>query len=141
MKFGEKLKEQRIKAQLNQADLAKAIGCSRRTLINYELGTYYPKDRSTYFTLAKFFNVDVNYFLAEDEEFLTAAAESYGKKGQEQAALLLEQAGALFAGGELSETDQLAFLHDMQALFLESKKIAREKFTPKKYRNKQNKTD
>jgi len=46
----------------------------------------------------------------------------------------LEQAAALFAGGELSETDQLAFLHNMQALFLESKQIAKEKFTPNKYR-------
>jgi hypothetical protein len=47
----------------------------------------------------------------------------------------LKQAAALFAGGELSETDQLAFLHNMQALFLESKEIARQKFTPNKYRS------
>ena len=34
----------------------------------------------------------------------------------------------------LSEKDQIAFLHNMQALFLESKEIARKKFTPHKYR-------
>jgi transcriptional regulator with XRE-family HTH domain len=134
MKFGEKVKEQRKKAGLLQQNVAKAIGVTKRTRINYEGGTSHPQDRSIYFKLAEFFNVDVNYFLTENEEFLTIAAENYGKRGQDQANMILEQAAALFAGGELSETDQLAFLHNMQALFLESKEIAREKFTPLKYR-------
>jgi transcriptional regulator with XRE-family HTH domain len=134
MKFGEKLREQRNKAGLSQEELGKAVGITIRTLKNYEGGNSYPQDRNVYFTLAEFFKVDVNYFLTEDEEFLTLAAEGYGKRGQEQANHILGQAAALFAGGELSETDQLAFLHNMQALFLESKEIAREKFTPHKYR-------
>ena len=134
MKFGEKVKEQRQKAGLSQEDVATAIGVTKRTLINYEGGTSHPQDRTIYFRLAEFFKVDVNYFLTENEEFLTLAAENYGKKGQDQANMILEQAAALFAGGELSETDQLAFLHNMQALFLESKEIARAKFTPNKYR-------
>ena len=141
MKFGEKLKEQRTKAKLSQSELAKIIGCTRNTLVNYETGASYPQDRSVYTKFAKLFNVDVNYFLTEDEEFLTMAAENYGKRGQAQAAMLLEQAGALFAGGELSEADQIAFLHEMQGLFLESKKIARDKFTPKKYKQRPNDTN
>ena len=134
MKFGEKLREQRNKAGLSQEELGKAVGMTRRTLINYESGNSYPQDRNVYFKLAEYFKVDVNYFLTEDEEFLTLAAETYGRRGQEQANHILAQASALFAGGELSEVDQLAFLHSMQSMFLESKKIARDKFTPKKYR-------
>jgi transcriptional regulator with XRE-family HTH domain len=84
MKFGEKVKEQRKKAGLLQDDLAKAIGVTKRTLRNYEVGTSYPQDRSIYIKLADFFKVDINYFLTEDEEFITAAAESYGVKGQAQ---------------------------------------------------------
>ena len=135
MKFGEKVREQRNRAGLLQADVASAIGVTKRTLINYEGGTSYPQDRSIYIKLAEFFSVDVNYFLTEDEEFITAAAESYGAKGQSQAKLILEQAAALFAGGELSDNDQRAFLHSMQDLYLESKEMAKEKYTPKKYRN------
>jgi len=134
MKFGEKVREQRNKAGLSQVEVASAIGVTKRTIINYEGGVSYPQDRSVYIKLAEFFDVDINYFLTENEEFLTMAAEGYGKKGQDQANLILEQAAALFAGGELSEKDQIAFLHDIQALFLESKKIARNKFTPNKYR-------
>jgi transcriptional regulator with XRE-family HTH domain len=135
MKFGEKLKEQRNKRKVLQEDVARAVGITRQTLVNYESGTTHPQDRSIYFKLADFYGVDVNYFLTEDEEFLTEAAKNYGKKGHDQAQVLLEQAGALFAGGELSDNDQKAFLHTMQDLYLESKAIAREKFTPKKYRS------
>jgi transcriptional regulator with XRE-family HTH domain len=110
MKFGEKVREQRSKAGLLQADVAKAIGVTKRTLANYEGGVSYPQDRSVYIKLADFFEVDVNYFLTENEEFLTAAAEGYGKRGQAQAEVILEQAAALFAGGELSETDKIAFI-------------------------------
>ena len=134
MKFGDKLREQRTKAGLTQEELGKAVDISRRTLINYENGNSYPQDRKVYYKLAEYFDVDVNYFLTENEEFLALAAEGYGKRGQEQANHILEQASALFAGGELSESDQIAFLHSMQAIFLESKEIARDKFTPKKYR-------
>ena len=134
MKFGEKVRKQRQQMGLSQEEVANAIGITKRTLRNYESGFSYPQDRSIYFKFADFFKMDVNYFLTENEEFLTVAAENYGKKGQDQANMILEQAAALFAGGELSETDQIAFLHNMQALFLESKEIARAKFTPKKYR-------
>ena len=135
MKFGEKLREQRKKSKLTKERVAKVIDVSSRTITNYEKGTSHPKDRSVYFKLAEFFGVDVNYFLTENEEFLTVAAENFGKRGQAQAAVILEQAAALFAGGELSETDQIAFLRDMQGLFLESKQMAQEKFTPKRFRN------
>ena len=43
-----------------------------------------------------------------------------------------EQTTALFAGGELSEEDQAAFIKEMEALFLDAKADAK-KFTPKKY--------
>lgn len=137
MKFGEKLKEQRNKRKLLQDDVATAVGITKWTLANYEKGKSHPQDRSVYFRLAEFFQVDVNYFLTEDEEFITEAAQKYGRKGQAQAEAVLEQAAALFAGGELSEEEQIAFLRDIQGLFLDSKQRAREKFTPKKYRNEQ----
>jgi DNA-binding XRE family transcriptional regulator len=46
MKFGDKIKEQRKKAGLYQEDVTKAIGVTKRTLINYEGGISYPQDRS-----------------------------------------------------------------------------------------------
>ena len=134
MKFGEKLKEQRTKKSLSQEELAKLIGVRRGTITNYEGGVSYPKDRKVYGKLAEIFEVDVNYLLTEDEEFLSQAAELYGTKGVREAKAILEDTAALFAGGELSEKDQLAFLHEMQAIYLDASERAREKYTPKKYR-------
>ena len=136
MKFSQKVQEQRKKAGLLQQELADKLGITKRTLANYEGGNSYPQNRSLYTKLAEIFNVDINYFLTENEEFLTQAAEVYGKRGQAQAQAILDQAAALFAGGELSEKDEIAFLHDMQAIFLESKKIAKNKYSNKSPRKK-----
>ena len=139
MKFGQKVQEQRKKAGFLQQELADKLGITKRTLANYEGGNSYPQNRSLYTKLADIFKVDINYFLTENEEFLTQAAQMYGKKGQAQAQIILDQAAALFAGGELSEKDEIAFLHDMQAIFLESKKIAKSKYS-NKGRKKKSKT-
>ena len=121
MKFGDKLREQRKKRGLSQEALAEALGVGRTTIINYENDKSYPQDRKAYYALAKFFEVDVNYFLTENEYFLTTAAELYGKQGQDQAKVILAQAAALMAGGKLSDQDKLAFTREMQAIFLDSK--------------------
>ncbi len=117
---------------MTQDDLAKAISVSPRTVFSYENGESYPRQREIYKRLSDLFHVEVNYLLTEDEEFITEVKEKYGRRGEEQARKVLEQASALFAGGDLSEDDQLAFVHEIQKLYLDSKERAK-KFTPKKY--------
>ncbi|HPT84497.1 MAG TPA: helix-turn-helix transcriptional regulator [Bacillota bacterium] len=131
MKFGEKLKQARLRAKLTQEQLAQAVEVTKRTIINYETGKRYPRDRGMYYKLAQVLGVDVNYLLTEDEEFITEAASKYGSKGEAEARELLERSAALFAGGELSDEDKLAFVHEIQQLYLESKEIAK-KFAPKR---------
>ena len=137
MKFGDKLRQKRHERGLSQPQLAKELGVALRTIANYETGQTYPKTRDFYYKLADFFDVDKNYFLTEDEEFITLAAEQYGSKGITEASMILEQTSALFAGGKLSDEAQLAFLHQMQEIYFMAKKDAKEKFTPKKYRKPQ----
>ena len=50
-----------------------------------------------------------------------------------QAQQILEQAAAMFAGGSLTDEDKIAFMDEIQSLYLDSKRRAK-KFTPKKYR-------
>jgi uncharacterized tellurite resistance protein B-like protein len=99
----------------------------------YEQGKSYPRNREIYRTMAEIFEVEINYLLTEDEEFLADAVAKYGRKGRIEASDILDQTQALFAGGELSEEDKLAFLHDMQAIYFDSKDRAK-RFTPKKFR-------
>jgi len=134
MRFGEKVREHRERKGLSKGELAQALGVTVRTLTNYENGSSHPQDREVYFKLAELFDVDVNYFLTEDETFLTTVSELYGKRGLDRANQLLKEASALFAGTELSDHDKRAFALEMQAIFFDSKVKARKKYTPKKYR-------
>ena len=133
MKFGDKVKELRQQIDLTQSELAKKIGVSPRTVFAYENGETYPRRREIYNTLAELFGVEINYLLTEDEEFVAEAAVQHGLRGEQQARKIIGQTQALFAGGDLSDEDQLAFLHEMQAIYFDSKERAK-KFTPKKYR-------
>ncbi len=134
MTFGEKLKNLREAKGLSQEELAKALGVSRRTVSNYESGHRYPRYRSIYEKLAALLDTDINYLRTENEEFMEEVGQQYGGRAQEQARNILNLAGNLFAGGELSPDDEIAFLQEMQRLYLDSKKRAK-KFTPKKYLN------
>lgn len=132
MKFNEKLKKLRKDMKLSQGQLAAKIGVSSRSVASYEAGTSYPRYKETYDALADALGVDVNYLRTEDEEFLEDVGQQFGSRGQRQATAILTEAKQLFAGGELSDEDKLAFLTEMQQLFLDSKQRAK-KFTPKKY--------
>jgi transcriptional regulator with XRE-family HTH domain len=131
MKFGEKVKELRIAKNLSQTELARKIGVSMRTIRGWEIEGRFPKQRSLYMKLSEVLGCDISYLMSNEESFVTEASELYGSRGAKQAQQILEQTAALFAGGTLSEDDQLEFITEIQSLYLDSKKRAK-KFTPKK---------
>ncbi|GAA6493714.1 hypothetical protein K280104A7_32780 [Candidatus Bariatricus faecipullorum] len=132
MTFGEKIKTLRKSKNLNQTQLANAIGVSLRTIRGWEIEGRYPKQHELYQKLADVLGCDISYLMAEEEAFVTEATEQYGSRGAKQAQQILEQAAAMFAGGELSDDDKTAFMDEIQMLYLDSKKRAK-KFTPKRY--------
>lgn len=132
MTFGEKIKNLRKSKKLNQTQLANAIGVSLRTIRGWEIEGRYPKQHELYQKLADILGCDVSYLMTEDVSFVTEATEQYGSRGAKQAQQILEQAAAMFAGGELSDDDKTAFMDEIQILYLDSKKRAK-KFTPKRY--------
>ncbi len=140
MQFGEKLKAARKAAKLSQSKLAKAVGVSSRTIQFYEMGEREPRKASTVLALAHALGVGTDYFFDADEflrtqeqdAFLSEAASRYGSRGRAQAQLLLNQANALFAGGELTEDDKVAFFQAITEIYFDAKGRAK-KYTPKKY--------
>lgn len=132
MTFAEKVKNLRKASGLTQDAMARKLEITTRTLQKYEAGDCYPKTSSILMNMAEKFNVDLSYFMDDKDEFIVEAGEQYGSKGQRQARLLVEQAGALFAGGELAEEDQEAFFKSIADIYFDSKRRAK-KYTPKKY--------
>ena len=132
MKFGEKLRLARKRKKMTQEELAVQVGVSKRTIVNYESGEIYPKGRAMYTNLANVLDLEPSYLLSEDEEFILGVSEMYGVRGRMQARRLIDQVSAMFSGGELDDDDKLAFVHQVQELYLESKEYSK-RFTPKKY--------
>ena len=134
MTFCEKVKTLRKTKDMSQTQLAQAIGVSLRTVGGWEKEGRYPKQHELYQKLADTLGCDISYLMTEEEAFITEATEQFGSRGARQAQQILEQAAAMFAGGELSDEDKTAFMDEIQMLYLDSKKRAK-KFTPKKYLN------
>ena len=134
MTFAEKFKEERVKKELTQQQVADSLGITRKMITLYEKGTSLPRTREAYKKIADFFGVDVNYLLTEDENFVVQATEKYGARGKKQAQDLVDGISGLFAGGTLSEQDKDAVMKALQDIYWDSKARNVEKYTPKKYK-------
>lgn len=138
MKFGEKVRQLRTEKKLSQTELGNLCGLSLRTIRNYEVDGRYPKQREVYTKLADALGCDVNYLLAENEEFVLQAQQTYGYRGAKQAEELVADISALFAGGELCEEDKDAVMKALQDAYWMAKEANKKKYTPKKYRKTEN---
>ena len=108
-------------------------------------------------TRMRFFNTgwatgvaaSVSYLLDESETdsqshidqdmFILEAKENFGSKGAKEAQEVLGRVNSLFAGGELDEDAKDVFFQAIMSVYMDSKKTAREKYTPKKYRKHKDK--
>lgn len=130
MKIGDKIKESRKIAGLTQKELAERVNVTTRCIQYYEGNIRKPQTTEIIIKLAAALNVEVNYFLSEreleimreNEMFLGEAESKYGKSGKAQAKQIIENAQALFAGGELEEEDKEAFFRAITELYFDSKK-------------------
>ena len=134
MTFGEKVKNLRKNKGLNQTQLADAVGVSLRTVRGWEIEGRYPKKHDLYQKLADILSCDISYLMTEEEAFITEASEQFGNRGAKQAQQILEQAAAMFAGGELSDEDKTAFMDEIQSLYLDSKETCKEIYTKEIFR-------
>jgi transcriptional regulator with XRE-family HTH domain len=133
MTFGEKVKEGRMKHNLSQVELAKAVGKSRRTVIDWESDKALPRTRNVYDDLAKILEVPVSYLLTDEADFIVTSEEQFGYRGRKDAEELVKELTGLFAGGEMAEEDMDAMMLAVQQAYVDAKKNNK-KYAPKKYR-------
>lgn len=133
MTFGEKVKNERNRLGLNQDELAKKIGVTRRVISSYENDSSRPRGTERYKKLAEALGVNINYLLSEDEAFIADVEDNYGHRGAKQAKELLVEVTGLFAGGEMADEDMREMVDAIQEAYLIAKKNNK-KYTPKKYR-------
>ena len=133
MTFGEKVKNERNRLGLNQDELTKKIGVTRRVISSYENDSSRARGTERYKKLAEALGVNINYLLSEDEAFIADVEDNYGHRGAKQAKELLAEVTGLFAGGEMADEDMREMVDAIQEAYLIAKKNNK-KYTPKKYR-------
>ncbi len=119
MNFTEKLQNLRKEKGWTQAELAEKVGVSCRSIQNYELGSRYPK-RNILDKLCEVLETRIEY-LVSSSDFLGLVEAEDGVRGVASAQQLLECAGALFAGGDISEDDKDKVMLALQNIYWKSK--------------------
>ena len=78
MTFKERLREKRQEAGLTQAELAKKVSVTDRTIQNYELGTRKPQTMKIVSDLAIALGTTPDYLLGTAETYVVEAREKGG---------------------------------------------------------------
>ncbi|MCL2638078.1 MAG: helix-turn-helix domain-containing protein [Oscillospiraceae bacterium] len=129
MAFSVRLKELRQRENMTQAELASALGVTSRAIIYYETGQRIPKDMDFYKKASQMFKVPLESLLSEREEFVVNAYAEGGITEKRKAEALVAEAGALFAGGALTDEDKDAVFYALQEAYWFAKKENKKKYS------------
>lgn len=137
MTLGEKIKKARKIRGLTQTQLAEKINVSIRTVKAYENNDQQPRQGNLYM-IARVLKVSIKYLTDEScddptedlekDGYIIQARELHGSKGAQDIQELLADNAALFAGGQLSDSEKDMYFQTIMEMYLDSKKQAKEKF-------------
>ena len=117
--YGERLMRARKEKELSREELGKLCGVTGRTIQNYELGHVTPNRIDVSQRLADVLDISVDYLIYGEKEETELTEED--KKE------ILAHASALFAGGKLSDEEQLAFIYELQTLYMKARQIIKDR--------------
>ena len=145
--LSERLKELRKRDGLSQVEFAKQFNISTGTIGNWETGAREP-DATTLMKIAKFFNVTVDYLLNDDEKNAPPQSdEAFEPELTEKDELDISRrldamlsdldksdSALMFDGEPLNSSTRRLLVSSLRRQLEVTKALAKEKFTPKKYR-------
>lgn len=137
--LGKRIAYLRKKRNLSQYELAERLGFSRGKLANYEQGSRQP-DYDTLRIIADFFDVSVEYLLYGEakQDKLPVLSEKdekdIAKKLESILSSMDSDTGLAFDGEPMDEETKELVREAIESNLKLTKKLAKAKFTPKKYR-------
>lgn len=136
------LRELRTQKGLTQAELSKALQVSASSIGMYEQGRREP-DNETLGRIANFFHVSTDYLLGRTDEPHTTVkgAPSAGLTQKEEREIeqdledmINSMASAAYESDNGEQEDIEALQATLRAAMIQAKRIAKKKYTPRKYR-------
>lgn len=143
--FSDILKMLREEVGLTQKELGEKLNLSTSTIGMYESGQRFP-DAPKLNLIADYFKVSTDFLLerdkhrnpssiAKDPSILSKKDEKdVSKKLEEIKDTLESQSGLLFSGNAMDEETREFLLASLERTIRQSKVLAKEKFTPNKYK-------
>ena len=142
----ERIKERRLKLEMSYQDLSDATGISKSTLQRYETGYIKKVPINQIEILAKALHTTPSYLMGWDNTVTEAPSVPLTPRDERQIAADLEKmladldsknAMAALGGTVEDDEDRELLKASLQATMRLAKKIAKEKYTPKKYRHEE----
>lgn len=142
----ERIKERRLKLEMSYQDLSNATGISKSTLQRYETGYIKKVPINQIEILAKALHTTPSYLMGWDNTVPEAPSVPLTPRDERQIAADLEKmladldnknSMAAMGGTVEDDEDRELLKASLQATMRLAKKIAKEKYTPKKYRHEE----
>ena len=142
----ERIKERRLKLEMSYQDLSDATGISKSTLQRYETGYIKKVPINQIEILAKALHTTPSYLMGWDNNATGSPSVTLTPRDERQIAADLEKmladldsknAMAAMGGTVEDDEDRELLKASLQATMRLAKKIAKEKYTPKKYRHEE----
>ena len=142
----ERIKERRLKLEMSYQDLSDATGISKSTLQRYETGYIKKVPINQIEILAKALHTTPSYLMGWDNTVTEAPSVPLTPRDERQIAVDLEKmladldnknSMAAMGGTVEDDEDRELLKASLQATMRLAKKIAKEKYTPKKYRHEE----
>ena len=142
----ERIKERRLNLEMSYQDLSDATGISKSTLQRYETGYIKKVPINQIEILAKALHTTPSYLMGWDNTVTEAPSVPLTPRDERQIAADLEKmladldsknAMAAMGGTVEDDEDRELLKASLQATMRLAKKIAKEKYTPKKYRHEE----
>lgn len=138
--FAERLIQLRTKAGMSRADLAKKLGISARSIINYENGERIPFG-DVCGKMAQVFGISTDELLGVENpelemtkaQALAAMRAINGLKGEKRLQFHMEGIQSALAGGELSEDQMQEYALEMTKVAMLAQQRLREIHTSRRY--------
>lgn len=142
----ERIKERRLELEMSYQDLSDATGISKSTLQRYETGYIKKVPINQIEVLAKALHTTPSYLMGWDNSESKSPFITLTPRDERQIAADLEKmladldsqnAMAAMGGTVEDDEDRELLKASLQATMRLAKKIAKEKYTPKKYRHEE----
>ena len=118
--FAERLKSLRQSRNMTQDELCKELGIVRKTLSDYENSRRYPKSADTITKVCAYFGVTTDFLIGAEDQAVISAQQKYNADNL-AAQRIINEATALFTGGELSDEDKELVFRAISEVFWETR--------------------